>query len=205
MAKNPNLALPNRHKFISAITGGGKSQAVKNLTKSVKRCVFWDPDQEHRCHHYSDKAQFLRALQHVMVKGGRIGWAGDDSKTCFEWFMKAIWAALDGRKLLTVVVEEAADINLGAGTMPPWTGKVWRRARKYGGILIVGTQRVQEVPKAFITQAGECYVGQQRANDQNYIKRQTGLEPKKVASLKPLSFYLMKDNSVTLKRFNYVG
>ncbi|WP_067096792.1 hypothetical protein [Marinomonas atlantica] len=204
MAKNPDTSLPNRHKFIAAITGGGKTQAIKNLTKSSKRAVFWDPDNDHNCRHYKDKTAFLGALKLVMSRGGRIGWNGDDDETRFEWFMMAVWAALDGTKMLDVVVEEAADLGLKQ-TMPKWSGKVWRRARKYGGILTVGTQRVQEVPKAFITQAGETYIGIQKANDQHYIKRQTGLPPTKMGALEPLNFYKLTGNDAQLVRFKYIG
>jgi hypothetical protein len=204
LAKNPNTALPNRHKFITAITGGGKTQAIKNLVKSSKRAVFWDPDNDHKCHHHKDKQAFLVALKTIMVKGGRIGWNGDDDDATFEWFMMAVWAALDGSKLLDVIVEEAADVGLKQ-SMPKWTGKVWRRGRKYGAVLIVGTQRVQEVPKAFITQAAETYIGIQRANDQHYIKRQTGLEPAKMGALDPLNFYKEVKDSFEKVTFKYIG
>tara|TARA_R110000744_G_scaffold101577_2_gene195795 strand:- start:1295 stop:1909 length:615 start_codon:yes stop_codon:yes gene_type:complete len=204
LAKNPNTALPNRHKFITAITGGGKTQAIKNLVKSSKRAVFWDPDNDHKCHHHKDKQAFLVALKTIMAKGGRIGWNGDDDDATFEWFMMAVWAALDGSKLLDVIVEEAADVGLKQ-SMPKWTGKVWRRGRKYGAVLIVGTQRVQEVPKAFITQAAETYIGIQRANDQHYIKRQTGLEPAKMGALDPLNFYKVVKDSFEKVTFKYIG
>ena len=204
MAKNANKALPNAHRFITAITGGGKTQAIMNLIKLSKRAAFWDPDKDHNCKHFTDKQAFLKALQGVMAKGGRIGWAGDDDEVTFEWFMMAIWAALDGTKLLDVIVEEAADVGLKQ-TMPKWTGKVWRRARKYGGILTVGTQRVQEVPKSFITQAGVTYIGIQKANDQQYIKRQTGLAPQKMGALEPLNFYKMEGDGTEKVKFKYIG
>jgi hypothetical protein len=204
LAKNPNTSLPNSHKFITAITGGGKTQAIKNLVKASKRAVFWDPDNDHNCKHFADKQAFINALKLVMSRGGRIGWNGDDDETTFEWFMMCVWAALDGTKILDVIVEEAADVGLKQ-SMPKWTGKVWRRARKYGGVLIVGTQRVQEVPKAFITQAAETYIGIQRANDQQYIKRQTMLEPKLMGALDPLNFYKVVKDSFEKVTFKYIG
>lgn len=204
MAINEDSSLPNRHRFTTAITGGGKTQAIKNLTKASKRAVFWDPDNDHSCKHYSDKQAFLVALKTVMAKGGRIGWNGDDDEKTFEWFMMCMWAALDGSKPLDIVIEEAADVGLKQ-SMPKWTGKMWRRSRKYGGILTVGTQRVQEVPKSFITQAGETYIGIQRANDQHYIKRQTGLAPEKMGALDPLNFYKVVKDSFEKVTFKYIG
>ncbi|WP_339718533.1 hypothetical protein [Marinomonas primoryensis] len=204
MPKLADPRLSNRHRFITAVTGGGKTQAIKNLVKNAKRAVFWDPDNDHKCKHFNDKQTFLAALKTVMAKGGRIGWNGDDDEAHFEWFMMCMWAALDCTKILEIIVEEAADVGLKQ-TMPKWTGKMWRRSRKYGGILTVGTQRVQEVPKTFITQAAEIYIGIQRANDQHYIKRQTGLKPELMGTLDPLNFYKVVKDSFEKVTFKYIG
>jgi hypothetical protein len=61
------------------------------------------------------------------------------------------------------------------------------------------------VPKAFITQAAETYIGIQRANDQHYIKRQTGLEPAKMGALDPLNFYKVVKDSFEKVTFKYIG
>ena len=204
MATNENKSLSNRHCFVSAKTGGGKSQLLARIPKGAKRLVVWDPDKDHKVRHVTDKRVFLKALQAVMRSGGRIGWAGADDKDTFEWFMQCIWAALDGGTDLYVLVEEAADLDLGQ-KMPTWTGKVWRRGRKYGAILLVGTQRIQEVPKAFITQAANIYIGQHSANDQHYVKRHTGIDPRMVNSLNPLQFYKISGGEAERITIKYVA
>lgn len=212
MAINENPSLPNRHIFVAAMTGGGKSnllrQEINGLLRAgvSKRVVFWDPDRDHKCKHYKDKKAFLLAMKALMSgsKGGAIGWCGDDSGETFEWFMSVLWAALDGKKPIIVGIEEAADLCLPQ-QVKGYAGKMQRRSRKYGGILASGTQRIQEVPKSFITSSKTVFVGMQQANDLRYVKNNLGLNTDDVEALEELQFFRKIGKKVDFVEYEYIA
>lgn len=192
MAKNPDTQRPNKHCWIGAKTGGGKSQLLRNELLPAKgvRALFWDIDTDHKCERYFDKGKFLAALKRADSAGKpyRIGWSGDDSPETFEWFCRAAWAVLDGNHETYIVAEEMADQGMGQ-RLPGFLRKLQVRGRKYGAILITTTQRCQEVPKALITQAANRYVGLHEDQDARYLERAVGIKAAEIEALKPLTFW----------------
>lgn len=194
MARNPNTALENRHIFVAAKTGGGKSQCMRNLVVPKKgdpaRVVLWDPDDDHQCDRFTDKRKFLVALAKAdkAKKPFRIGWSGDSSKATFAWWCEAVWRILDGNFDTWIVTEELADLDMKNVVIPEYN-TLSKRSRKYGGILVGNTQRIQEVPKTFVTQAAVLWIGQHEFQDADYIQKMTGLPRSKVETLKPLHFH----------------
>lgn len=209
MAKNKNPKLQPSSCFVTGTTGAGKSQMIKELMtvkfKAVKRWVVWDPDEDHPCRHFRDREAFTKALKVVMEKGGCIGWNGAESKDDYDWFMMTCWAALDGFKKLGIVTEEAADIRMGSKDPTPWAHKVLIRGRKYGAVLITATQRVQEVPKTYLTQCHNRYVGRQQDTDAIYCARVLKLDADKLEALPDLTFFHKYMSTVIQKKIKYRG
>lgn len=192
MAKNPDTERSNRHCFVAAKTGGGKSQLMRNelIPKTGIRALFWDVDTDHKCTRFHDRGAFLRALKAADQSGKpfRIGWSGEDNPETFEWFCRAAWAVLDGSRETWIVCEEMADLGMGQ-KMPDFFRKLMVRGRKYGAIVITTTQRCQEVPKALITQPANRYIGLHEDQDARYLERATGLKAAEIEALKPLTFW----------------
>ncbi|MDX1801579.1 MAG: hypothetical protein R3303_11660 [Marinobacter sp.] len=192
MAKRPNSERDNRHCFVAAKTGGGKSQLMRNelIPKAGIRALFWDVDTDHKCTRYSNRGAFLAALKSADRSGKpfRIGWSGDDDPATFEWFCRAAWAVLDGERETWVICEEMADLGMGQ-KMPDFFRKLMVRGRKYGAIVITTTQRCQEVPKALITQPANRYIGLHEDQDSRYLERATGIRSADIETLKPLTFW----------------
>jgi len=191
MATNQNHDLENRHVFVAAKTGGGKSQLMRNqlIPRQGIRALFWDVDADHYCTRYSNKGEFLRAVKAAIRKGGpfRIGWNGADGAETFEWFCSVCWEVLNGQKDTWLIMEEMADLDMGQ-KMPPFLKKLLVRGRKYGAIVITTTQRCQDVPKMLVTQPANKYIGLHDSNDARYLGRNLGLNPDILESLKPLHF-----------------
>lgn len=192
MAKNPDTQRPNKHCWIGAKTGGGKSQLLRNelLPKQGARVLFWDIDSDHKCQRYYEKGAFLKAVKAADRSGKpyRIGWGGDDSPETFEWFCRIVWAVLDGGHETWIVLEEMADQGMGQ-RLPAYLKKLQVRGRKYGAVMISTTQRCQEVPKAMITQAANRYVGLHEDQDARYLERATGIKAADIETIEPLHFW----------------
>ena len=199
MAKNPNPSRHNRHCFIGAKTGGGKSQLLRNdvLPARGVRVLFWDIDTDHKCTRYTEKGAFLAALKSADASGKafRIGWSGDDSPETFHWFCRAVWAVLDGSRETWIVCEEMADQGMGQ-KLPAFFRKLMVRGRKYGAICISTTQRCQEVPKALITQSANRYIGLHEDQDARYLQKAVGIQAEQIETLKPLTFWLKDPKGV---------
>lgn len=191
MAKNPNSERSNRHCFVAAKTGGGKSQLMRNelIPSRGARVLLWDVDTDHKCNRYTEKGAFLQALKAADQSGKpfRIGWSGEDTPTMFEWWCRAAWAVLDGNRETWIVCEEMADLGMGQ-KMPDFFRKLIVRGRKYGAIVVTTTQRCQEVPKALITQPANRYIGLHEDQDARYLERATGLKASDIEALSPLNF-----------------
>lgn len=192
MARNPDTQRPNKHCWIGAKTGGGKSQLVRNelLPSRGVRALFWDIDYDHKCQRFTNWGLFLAALKSADKSGKpfRIGWSGDDSAATFEKFCRAAWAILDGQRETYIMLEEMADQGMGQ-TLPPYLKKLQVRGRKYGAILLSTTQRCQEVPKAMITQAANRYIGVHEDQDARYLERAVGIKAPEIEDQEPLTFW----------------
>ena len=206
MAKNEDSSLGVRHVFVTAKTGGGKSQIMRNdiVPKSGVRAFFWDVDCDHLCVRFDEKGKLLRAVKSAITSGKpfRIGWSGDDSQETFNWFCEVVWRCLDGDFDTYIILEELADLEMGQRALP-MLGKLLKRGRKYGGIVIGNTQRIQEVPKSLITQAKTVYIGKQSAHDAKYLERILGIPARDIENLKELSFYTKPEETWVLYKTKY--
>lgn len=194
MAKNPNTSLPNLNTFYAAMSGGGKSQAVKNQ-KLSPRVIVWDPDEDHktrtRVYSITDLLAYLR--NHGGKAGFSVAYSGDNSVKAFELFCGAVWAVLDGNKRTDCIIEELADVTPSSGKAGEWSGQLIRRVRKYGGVLHAVTQRPAEVPKTIYTQCAIKYIGMQEGDDLPKMAKHAAVDPAQLAGLQPLEF-IRKEN-----------
>lgn len=206
MAKNEDSSLPLRSVFVTAKTGGGKSQIMRNdiIPKSGIRAFFWDVDKDHNCTRFDNKGLFLKATKAAIDSGKpfRIGWSGEDSQEVFVWFCEVVRRCLDGDHDTWIVLEELADLEMGQKTLQG-LGFLLKRGRKYGAIVVSNTQRVQEVPKALITQSKTVYIGLQEAHDAKYLERVLGIPAKNIENLQELSFYTKKDKEWQIVKTKY--
>lgn len=209
MAINPRPSLPNKNTCYIAMSGFGKSQALKQTVPGRGvRHVLWDPDDDHKGSHYDDKGQFVRALKSACKSGQgfRIAWNGDIDVETFEWWCAVVWHILDGTKITYITVEELADVSETSGRATPNWGKVNRRCRKYGGRLNWTTQRSQEVSKTAYSQAAIKFIGY--PNDGANIKALSLMVQKtddELKALKPLYFYRREHIETEPVKFRYVG
>lgn len=206
MAVNEDSSLPLRHVFVTAKTGGGKSQIMRNdiVPRQGVRAFFWDVDNDHFCTRFDNKGAFLKAVKAAISSGKpfRLGWNGEDSQEVFAWFCEVVWRCLDGDFDTYIVLEELADLEMGQRTLSG-LGKLLKRGRKYGGIVVSNTQRIQEVPKGLITQAKTAYIGKQSAHDAKYLERILGINAQSIENLKPLNFYTKPDETWVLTKTKY--
>lgn len=204
---NEDTSLPPRHVHITAATGGGKSQLTRNdiVPKRGARVLLWDVDHDHDCLRFENRNKFVTAVESAVKskKPFRLGWSGDDSKETFFWFCYVAWRILDGAFDTYIVVEEAADLELGQTLKGSGLGTLMRRGRKYGAIVISTTQRVQEIPKGLVTQSPFVYVGKQKGHDAKYLEKMLGLPAEDMRGLEPLSFYKQDGNAWALFKTKY--
>lgn len=207
VAINPNTEHPNQHVMAAGCTGSGKSQAVKQklLPKgNGKRVLLWDPDEDHRvapnCR-FSERAGFARAVRFAIAsgRGYRLAWSGRVDLATFEWFCRVCWAALDGRHLTHVVVEELADVSPSAGKASPAFGELLRKGRKYGAVMIMVTQRGAEVSKTCWNQVRWKWIGQQQGSDIKRMAIEADVAESAIRGLEPLQFYVKEQGASAAK------
>ncbi|MDX1473491.1 MAG: hypothetical protein R3309_04930 [Reinekea sp.] len=196
MAKNENTSRPNRNTFVAAVSGGGKSQAARHVRENlrIKRVLAWDPDHDHQV---STRVTSIRALTEFLKVHGdssafSVAYSGDDSPEAMELFCACAWAILDGNKETVVIIEEVADAMTTSGKALPNAGRLIRRIRKYGGVLIAVTQRPQEIPKTLFSQCNIKLIGQQDTADVKRMAERVGVPVSEIENLQELEFW-MKD------------
>lgn len=208
MASNPDTSLPNRHRLVLGATGAGKSQLIRELipAKGV-RLLGWDTDDDHDGYHFDNKASYARAVARALRSGKpfRLLWNGDNSIATWEWWCSLVFAALDGRKTTEILVEELADVSPSAGKATPEFGQLIRRARKYGGVLTLATQRGTEISKTVYTQAAEFWIGRVEATDMPRMEKLTALPAKRIAAIENLHYIRKKGTETTFYRLTFKG
>jgi|TARA_B110000503_G_C7089937_1_gene388943 hypothetical protein len=204
MAINPNTKHENRHAIYIGCSGSGKTQALKQNTylKKSKRVLLWDIDQDHQAVRFESRAAYARAVASALKsgKGFRVAYSGADAVANFEWFCRLAWAALDGAKETVVVVEELADVSPSVAKATPEFGRILRKSRKFGGILLMTSQRGQEIPKTAYNQVSVTYVGQQKGGDIAKVAKDMGLSLDAVAGLQKLNFWVVRQGAEAPKR-----
>lgn len=194
MAINPDPSLPNRHALVAGATGSGKSQVMRQklLPQGFgHRVLLWDPDEDHRGTRFTDRAAYARAVRQALAsgKGFRLAWSGRGDVATFEWWCQVVWAALDGRHLTYIGIEELADVSPSVGKASPAFGELLRKGRKYGAVLAMATQRGAEVSKTCWTQVAEKWIGQQQGGDVARMAREADVAESDLRALKPLEFF----------------
>lgn len=194
MAIKPDTSRANKNTLYLACSGGGKSQALfqnKEVPYRGARVLLWDIDHDHRCHRYETLAEFKRAVI-AGVKSGRgfrIGYSGADTVENFERFCAIVWAALDGRRVTYIVIEELADVSPSAAKATPEFGRLLRKGRKFGAQLHITSQRGTEIAKTCYTQCKIKFVGQQEGEDVPRMAKVAGVSPEQIQALGELHFY----------------
>lgn len=208
MAINPNTTHKNRNTCYIAMSGFGKSQALKqNIPQRGARVILWDPDNDHKANHFSDKKAFISALIAACKsgRGFRIAWDGVVDVATFEWWCSVVWEVLDGNKETIIVVEELADVSETSGKASFYWGQLNRKVRKYGGVLHWTSQRSQEVSKTAYSQAAIKFIGY--PNDGANLKMLSDMvqvSESELKQLKPLEFFVREHIETTKKQFNYL-
>ena len=204
MAVNPNTRHDNKHAIYIGCSGSGKTQALKQNThlKKAKRVLLWDIDQDHKAVRFESRAMYARAVAAAISSGKsfRLAYSGADAVANFEWFCRLAWAALDGNKQTIVVVEELADVSPSVAKATPEFGRILRKSRKFGGVLLMTSQRGQEIPKTAYNQVSVTYVGQQKGGDIAKVAKELGLSVDAVAGLQKLNFWIVTQGAGAPKR-----
>jgi DNA helicase HerA-like ATPase len=192
MAINPNEELENRHLIAMGMSGSGKTFFLRNhpdIKKTGARIAVFDAYETHKAHFSRSLKDFGRKLASGIRsgKGFRIGLSVEPTPENFEKFCEMVWLAADGNKELIVIVGELADVSKPGKASPAW-GKIVRVGRKYGIVLMVETQRPQEIDKTVFTQTGRKWVGYLEPYDHNYVEKFVGLEKGSLAKIEPNSY-----------------
>lgn len=198
MASNPNESLTNRHALAIGKSGSGKTYWLKRhpdvRRAAGRRLLVWDPYQSHDCHYQEDKRAFARHVANAVKQGRgfRLGLSMQPSQDNFEFFCQCAWIALDGAKQTTVLIEEANDVTQPGKARAHW-GQLIRVGRKFGAVIMVATQRPQEIDKTIFTQTDSQWVGLVSGYDRAYVEKYLDLERGLLNSIEPNSYrYVMK-------------
>lgn len=192
MPGKQDVSLPNRHHVVVGASGSGKSSWLRSLPELAKarRFIAWDPDQDHKCHHCTSRAEFARTLKGAVASGKpfRVGLCIDPTPANFEFFCRCVWAIASADALVHCVVEELADVTTSGKASATW-GQMIRRGRKYGLVLYAVTQRPAEIDKTTYSQCVNRWCG--RLDNEIDAKRMAQLlnvPPQRVSELEPLQF-----------------
>ncbi len=210
MAVNPETGHDNQNTCFVAMSGGGKSQALKSVlpTRAV-RCVLWDIDNDHSAYntfYYDNKKRYVRALKSALRGGGgfRLAWDGANDVDTFEWWCSVVYSMLDGRYKTHIVVEELADVSPSAGKATPYWGELNRKCRKFGGVLMWTSQRSQEISKTAYAQCENYFIGvQKRGQKVRHLAEVAGVTEEEIGKLQKMQFYKTRGNDVELVTIKY--
>lgn len=208
MAIQPRPSLPNKNTLYLARSGGGKSQALKQnreIPKSGVRVVLWDKSHDHKAHHYDNKRAFIRALLAGLKsgKGFRIAFSGGVGVEDFEWWCKAVWAALDGQNISYIIVEELSEVCLSVAKASPEAARLLNQGRKYGMRFHGTSQKPQEISKTYYDQCPFKYIGPQIGANVRKFAKEIGVSESDIAGLKDLCFLIFNGRDCTKKQFKY--
>lgn len=205
MAVNHNRTLSNQASMFLGATGSGKSVAVTYfLEQSIKkstgpaRVLLWDPDRDHKASkHFTSFAEYVRSVRAAIKskKPYRLAFSGD-RKHFGDWCQLA-WAALDGDYTVHLLTEELAGVTT-ASHAPEFFETLNMQARKYGGRLVMVSQRPQKVTKTAYTQAAMTIVAKVKGNDAKYIANSLGANEAMIRDIPPPEKDTPKKDFVTL-------
>jgi len=187
MAINEDTSKPARHVLVVADTGGGKSQVIRSLVPDRGvRVLAFDPDRDHKVHHFESGGAWAKEVMRALKSGKnfRLGWKGDNAKD-FDRFCRCAFDALDGRHDPHLILEEAADFASSSGPSRDAFGRLLRRARKYGGIMYIVSQRAVEISTTARRQCHVKYIGFVDEEDREAAAKLGGLTVEQVKEIQP--------------------
>jgi hypothetical protein len=208
MAVNPDTKHDNKHSIYIGCSGSGKTQALKQNPhlKKAKRVLLWDIDSDHNAVRFENRATFARAVASALKsgKGFKLAYSGADAVKNFEWFCRLSWLAMDGKKQTVIVVEELADVSPSVAKATPEFGRILRKSRKFGGVLLMTSQRGQEIPKTAYNQVSVTYVGQQKGGDIAKVAKDLGLSIDAIAGLQKLNFWVVTQGAAAPQKIKII-
>lgn len=210
--KNENTSHPNKNTLYLARSGGGKSQALKQnpaIPASGARVLLFDPGRDHKAHHYSNLADFAKAVKKAEAsgRGYRIGYCGERWPPCktdaHEFFCRVALAVLDGSKLTYIIDEEISGSTKTAGKAERNYARLMNEGRKYGLVYHGTSQRPQEIPKTVYENCEVLFVGRLKAHSARYLANEIEVKPGELTTLEPLEFFHYDNNGTTKIKLKY--
>ena len=204
---NPDESLENRHAFICAHTGGGKTQVMKQnpyLMSKKNRQILWDTHgtfkaQKQFCK-VADLIKWL--LENYDKTAFRVAYVGKSSAFAFEKLCQAVEAITDGNKQTVLGVDELASISSAIGKDRSKFGDLLREQRKFNLIIIASATSPAEIPKTLIKACGYKCIGQQGyTSDAKNLAEFLQIDWRELldTSLKPLEFYIREPGKPAFK------
>lgn len=197
--KNPNPTRPNLSTLYIAMSGAGKSQALKQneaIPASGARVLLFDPNHDHQCSRVRGKIGNFAATVAQGIESGRgfrLAWDADPSPDNFEQFCRVVNAALDGNHATYVIAEELSLYNERVGKAAPMAAAMMNTGRKFGLIFHGTTQRPTEIPKTYYAQCETLWIGRQKTLAAcKAMAAEIGVTPEALKSLPDLAFYVDK-------------
>ncbi len=191
---NPNTKWANEHTLYLAASGGGKSQ-VLNQNRAIPenaRVILWDPTDDHKGHHFSNKKKFVSALMKGIQsgKGFRIAFNGVATVENYEWWCEVVWSCLNGNHRTYTIVEELSQVCVSAGKATPNAAVLLNQGRKYGLVFHGTSQKPQEISKTYYDQCEYKFIGRQKGLAmRKKMALEIGLTPEQIGQLQPLQFW----------------
>jgi len=203
---NENNALDSEHTLYTAMTGGGKTAAVKKLgrVKATDQVAFWDPHNDYRgsfkareVRTYTTFKAFRQAIAagRKTSQGFKIALKVDETRKNFLAFCQIIWAYGDGQhpKRFHVVCEENPQVTESVGREKSIFGKLLQVGRKFGFILHVVGQRNTEMSKSVVSATPYKWVGMQEfINDAKRMGESIGKSTEEIMTLGKLEYFLKR-------------
>lgn len=206
MAINPNPSRENKNTLYLAVSGGGKSQALKQNKEVPRRGVrhlLFDPNHDHKATRVKGDARKFAQVVAKAIKSGkgfRLAWDVEPTPENLDAFCHVVYLALDGRHETFVTCEEIAAASESAGRATTWARRLMNEGRKYGLVFHGTSQKPQEIPKTFYDQCPHKWVGQQMTrNQRRKMADEIGATVDDIASLESLEF-LVSDGSAKAPR-----
>ncbi|MAY02910.1 MAG: hypothetical protein CMQ38_08045 [Gammaproteobacteria bacterium] len=194
MAINPNPSLPNRNTIYLGASGSGKSQCLKqnpDIPKAGARVFLYDPNQDHKAHHYQAKKDFGRAALAALKsgKGFRIAYSGGYAEADHEWFCELMFSILNGKKITYIIDEELGASGNRSGKAAPHHARLLNQGRKYGMIYHGVVQFPTEVAKTVYRNCDVKYCGILETEIAKRMAVEINVPWEKIVNQVPLQFW----------------
>jgi hypothetical protein len=197
--KNPNPKRSNKNALYIAMSGAGKSQALKQnqeIPASGARVLLFDPNHDHQAARVRGGVGKFAATVMQGIDSGRgfrLAWDTAPTVDNFEAFCRVVMAALDGDHETYVLAEELSLYNERIGKAAPMAAAMMNTGRKYGLIFHGTTQRPTEIPKTYYSQCETLWIGRQKTMAAcKAMAAELSVSWEALKNLPDLTFYLDK-------------